>query len=353
MTEATTSLLTSSPDGGPVPPGSEWVSLHAFHTGPLDGLVLGAVAPVVEELRTEGLLHRWFFLRYWEGGMHLRLRLLAGPGAAGQVSARATEALREYLAAHPSPAGSGLPDYPALAAALAAQEHRSTYERVARPQDSVAAIRYEPETDVYGTGTALAAVEAHFTDSSRLALGVLRDAEPADRRRALALEVLLETLALLEPDLDRLAAGFASGADLAMSRYAAFPGADGLAAAYTADREQLAQQLERCWAQPPSATGMPGGWGLSLRTLMDGWVGAGANSALPHQLAMSPLAWHLFALPAGARSLGGVTLRCTHLLNNRIGVPLPDELLTGYLVARAMTDRVASGTRRGPRAVRR
>jgi hypothetical protein len=320
------------------------VSLHTFYGGSLDDLIVDAVAPVVARLEAEGDLRRWFFLRYWEGGVHLRLRLLPAEGAGDRVDDVARSVLQAHVSEHPSPAGSGLTDYASLAVALAAQEHRSEYERQARPMDTVAAVPYVPETDVYGEGRALAVVERHFEESSLIALGALQARLGAEQRRALALEVVLRSLALLEPDLDRLARGFASGADLAMRRYAQFPGAQALADAYDRGRDEIADLVARAWAQPGPGESPAARWVDSARELVSAWQPASpASGAIQEQLARSSLAWHLYAMPAAVRPVGGVLLRCTHLLNNRIGVPLQDELRIGYVAARALSDRATSG----------
>ena len=59
---------------------SDWISLHIHRRGGMDHLLMGGVSPLIEHLRREGVLARWFFLRYWDGGPHLRLRLLPNSG---------------------------------------------------------------------------------------------------------------------------------------------------------------------------------------------------------------------------------------------------------------------------------
>ena len=58
---------------------STWISAHIFHAGDLDALITRVAGPLVSDLNPEG----FFFLRYWEGGPHLRLRMrVSDPGAA-------------------------------------------------------------------------------------------------------------------------------------------------------------------------------------------------------------------------------------------------------------------------------
>jgi hypothetical protein len=50
-------------------------SYHLFYAGEIDDLVLQFVEPVAETIVTDGLASGYFFIRYWNGGPHVRLRL--------------------------------------------------------------------------------------------------------------------------------------------------------------------------------------------------------------------------------------------------------------------------------------
>ena len=56
-------------------PGSEWL-FAKIYTGPssADRLLIGPIAKLVEELRRDGVIDRWFFLRYHDPDSHLRVR---------------------------------------------------------------------------------------------------------------------------------------------------------------------------------------------------------------------------------------------------------------------------------------
>lgn len=74
---------TAAPDAPAPSPGSaiarvgdaRWLSFHAFCPVDRDALLLQVVQPVVAELWAEGITDRFFFVRYPEGGDHVRLRL--------------------------------------------------------------------------------------------------------------------------------------------------------------------------------------------------------------------------------------------------------------------------------------
>lgn len=60
-----------------------WLGFHLFAPEPFEPLLVGCLAPLMEAERREGRVRRFFFLRYGEGGMHLRLRVLPDRRMAG------------------------------------------------------------------------------------------------------------------------------------------------------------------------------------------------------------------------------------------------------------------------------
>jgi len=56
--------------------GDEWVYLKYFG-GPvfLESFLLDGITPCIKKLIKTKLVDKWFFIRYFEGGYHLRIRL--------------------------------------------------------------------------------------------------------------------------------------------------------------------------------------------------------------------------------------------------------------------------------------
>ena len=52
-----------------------WLALHVFYAGDHDRLLLDAIRPALTQLRKNKLIARYFFIRYWNGGPHVRLRV--------------------------------------------------------------------------------------------------------------------------------------------------------------------------------------------------------------------------------------------------------------------------------------
>lgn len=139
-----------------------WTSLHCFlhwSRPNVDDFLTTAVRPIFDGARADGLLADWFFIRYWEGGPHLRLRA-RGLTDPDRVRARLAAAAADVArpAVDLPPAGS-----------------------VPFAHGTVEEIEYRPETDRYGGIAALPVAERMFCRSTEVALDVLQSAPAAAR----------------------------------------------------------------------------------------------------------------------------------------------------------------------------
>jgi hypothetical protein len=305
---------------------TEWVAAHVFHQGDLDALVVQAVGPVVDDLVTAGLVDDWFFLRHWEGGLHVRLRVrCVTPAAAPAVRERVTARCGGYLAAHPSEHTLSQDEYAESAAKLARLEGADDHVAELGPPDGLTFPPYRRDLAGYDIGPASEQLERHFTESSRLAMGMLRSRPEPGLRDTTAFAQLLLAWFVAQPRLAALGplvAGDAAPPDPPR-------GSPGLWRAavdrrFHAQRDRLAGIATRMHAlatAPPA----PGGghfpdWVASLERLA---------------AAVGP------AGPAGSTGLFALLNRCAHLACNRLGVSLTEE---GYLrVLAARTVRTLTG----------
>ncbi|MEV4400213.1 lantibiotic dehydratase C-terminal domain-containing protein [Nonomuraea sp. NPDC049607] len=307
-----------------------WISLHAFHQGGTDRLIVQAVGGLVRELAADGLLTGYFFLRYWEGGPHLRLRLL--PSARPQeVAERATAALERHLAAHPSPASWDPGRYAATAERYARVEHLLHYDRRVRVRDDVEAIAYRPEYGTYGGPEAVEAAERHFHDSSRIALALLEGEIGPGRRAGFAAFALMLTLAAWEPDPARLARTLSTTRDrrCAPGEPSDQPGpSDGQRAALAA---QLLRSHRIAGGEEHPRAGDPlGAWWRSIDTLRHRVLDLQATGRFNPEPAQSTFVPSGVTRPRG--DLLVLLLRCVHLLCNRLGLSGGHESHLRHLV---------------------
>ncbi|MEV6584053.1 thiopeptide-type bacteriocin biosynthesis protein [Streptomyces sp. NPDC051582] len=151
-------------------PVQSWQSLHlTLHTdgADTDAFVTGALAPLMDGRYGPGA-GAWFFIRYHEGGPHLRIRF-RGAGSTGDPAREAAE----------------------LAAELALSAAGTTPAAGTRPgrHGEVRAVPYEPETERYGGPAALPVAEELFAHSTRAAVDALRAVPGRADRLRLALDL--------------------------------------------------------------------------------------------------------------------------------------------------------------------
>lgn len=163
---------TDSVSGGR---GPKWYGLHIHRYTGQDDFLVDAVSPALTPLYREGALDRAFFLRYWQGGHHIRLRLRL-TAADPESRERKLEEVAGRLAAHLAefPGGYGFdPDaFREAQTTMAALEAEETDEL--RPPDSLHRVPYVPEYDKYGGAEGVAVAERFFDRSSAVALAALR-----------------------------------------------------------------------------------------------------------------------------------------------------------------------------------
>ncbi|MFE4668823.1 lantibiotic dehydratase C-terminal domain-containing protein [Streptomyces sp. NPDC056716] len=287
-----------------------WLSAHIFYQGSLDLPLTHLVAPLIHELDMADFGYEYFFLRYWDGGPHLRLRIRCEPKWHPEVSGRLDAAAERFFAVHPAPDVMSDADYASLAADLARDEGTAPAFPALRPNNSLAYLPYRPELDRYARHTPIHVVEQHFDRSSRIVLPVISDAVPMAVRLRAALAFYQLAWFSQEPNPRRLArsvrrAGQRTGqrGGGPIRRTDGLPPANRELTRTTAQMRTLAERAPHL-----DGTGTLLAWARETRLL------AAELSGDPDAL--------------------GIIHACAHLACNRLGV---DTRLEQHLSATAMT----------------
>ena len=144
----------------------KWIAAYLYYAEPWDKLIVEAVKPFADEIMEAGLAEKYFFIRYWELGPHIRLRFYGDDKILDtQVKPKLEAWFTAWLKANPS-----VLDVPAEYAHVV--KERNWY-----PNNSVQWIEYEPETERYGGVHALPIGESQFQASSDAVLSVMDEAE--------------------------------------------------------------------------------------------------------------------------------------------------------------------------------
>ncbi|SDF79566.1 thiopeptide-type bacteriocin biosynthesis domain-containing protein [Lentzea fradiae] len=151
-----------------------WTGLHCrvnWKRADVDTFVADSLAPLMAG-------REWFFLRYWETGPHLRVRVQGDPGD-----------LRSELAD-----------------LVAAQDFATTADEPGwLPHGDVREVEYVPETARYGGPAALPVAERLFCRSTEVAVAVLQAARTESGRLTAALQLTMTTAKALGLDLPQAA----------------------------------------------------------------------------------------------------------------------------------------------------
>jgi thiopeptide-type bacteriocin biosynthesis protein len=176
---------------------NNYLGVHVFYnTADLRGVLLDCIEPLVRQLQAEDLLKRYFVIRYWEGGAHVRLRLLPRQHVSHeQLKTYVDRAIDRFLDERPSlfdpePEVLG----PLMRRLYVTEYGKEAYEREfgsagipLRPNNSYSYIPYIPEYARYGGVYCMEISECHFEVASDVALEVLRNTNSNVRTSALGM----------------------------------------------------------------------------------------------------------------------------------------------------------------------
>ncbi|UCH93774.1 MAG: thiopeptide-type bacteriocin biosynthesis protein [Candidatus Aminicenantes bacterium] len=157
-----------------------WLAAYLYYAEPWEEFLIEAVQPFVRSVLEEKLADRFFFIRYWHQGPHIRLRF---QGEKKRLESRVKPWLvsyfNRYFKEKPShraePAqGSELPE-----------AHQWF------PNHSIRFIPYEPEIERYGGSAGILLAEKQFEISSNVVLAVIRESKEWYYDRALGAAIQL------------------------------------------------------------------------------------------------------------------------------------------------------------------
>lgn len=144
----------------------KWLAAYLYYAEPFDTLIIEALKPFADEIMEAGLADKYFFIRYWEQGPHVRLRFLGDEQVLEtQLKPKLENWFNAWMTAHPSDLE------------LSEELRQFALEQKWFPNNSVQWIEYEPETERYGGEHALPVGETQFQASSDAVLTVMDASE--------------------------------------------------------------------------------------------------------------------------------------------------------------------------------
>lgn len=328
----------------------DWMAFHVFYASDANPVLAECVRPLVAGLRADGLLDRWFFIKYWEEGPHLRIRLRpSSSDVAEEVRRRARAALEDHLRSRPALYEIRAEDLQDLYRKMYLAEYGqerwdSTYGvdgvMPVQANNTVVERPYEPELDRYGGPGGVDLAEWHFERSSDTVLDVLATSNTQVRPLQLGFSMQLSLILAYTflGDDDAVRQFFASYRSFWETSYQE-PSDDQHASFDTSfDRTwqtfapRLARIREVCAAPERAGSRLERGWALHARELRDRVARAWADGGLefpPDRAA---------ALAERPEAVAPVLLSSyVHMTNNRVGSSILEEIYLSYLVEKALT----------------
>src|SRR5215469_4326305 len=163
---------------------THWVSIHIFYNGNRNHMLTTCLGPLVQDLRERNLVQRFFFIRYWQEGPHIRLRLLPAPGVGREdICVFVEPAVSAYLKQRPALYDVDPSEVQELYKGMFIAEYgeekwNQMYGKSGgmpiRPNNTFAYIDYEPEYQRYGGKMGVELAEWHFERSSEVVLQLLQ-----------------------------------------------------------------------------------------------------------------------------------------------------------------------------------
>ena len=301
-----------------------WRALHIYlsNTARIEAYLRDEIAPRLAAFRP--FCAGWFFIRYWEGGQHIRLRLRGLPPA--RFDALKAE-LEEAMAGYRS---DDAPDREIYMASLSPELLATAIDGAGQFHEdgSVVELRYVPELHRYGGANAIEMNERMFERSSDLALKVVKDTDGmAQLRLAIARDLMLASAWAMTRQPAELAVFF--------DEYARFW--QGMAGPNALDPTALQRAGEQ---SRPATLARLDALGCGKKTLSEIWYATFTTLIADHRdIAMRGMLDTIGGDPghdsvnATIRSIVGSQL---HMLNNRLGIGPNNEYALATMLAAAL-----------------
>ncbi|HEY0546567.1 MAG TPA: thiopeptide-type bacteriocin biosynthesis protein [Pyrinomonadaceae bacterium] len=326
-----------------------WISVHIFYSSNLSPVLADCVEPLVRALQKAALISRYFFIRYWLSGSHIRLRLLpAGNVSEDAVKETVEAAITAFLKRRPAlfQVSNDNPRLKEFYRRMFVAEY-SEEALIARygesgeipeyDNNSFHYIEYEPEFHRYGGEAGVELAEKHFEVSSDVVLKLIRETNMHLRSIVMghAIQLMLQMCYGFFDDDERVLAFLARYTEFWQATYRLNP--DKSYPRFDRKYSQKAESLHKRLTEIRQLTTEDA---LAYGTPLERQWGAHIKQLRAEILRLAEAGE--LELPDDARdgesALAYLLTSYVHMTNNRIGVSIIDECYLSYLIQRAIED---------------
>jgi thiopeptide-type bacteriocin biosynthesis protein len=157
-----------------------WIAAYLCYFPPWETFLMEAVLPFVQDMTNRRLISKFFFVRYWDKGPHIRLRFLCDGEHLQELETFIKKKFLDYFLRNPS------------------KEISWTTEVMIKNEmshflnNSIQFIPYEPEYERYGGKTGMLISESHFHLSSEIVLTIIESFVSLEYIRAIGIALQLQ-----------------------------------------------------------------------------------------------------------------------------------------------------------------
>jgi len=319
-----------------------WLSSHIFYNNDPHPLLAGCVLPLVELLKEHRLIDRYFFIRYWEGGPHVRLRLAPAPGVTDDEIKKVAEPhLTAFLRRRPSLFDHRTRTMGPMYARLYEVEYGKPKllekygpdgEIPYYPNNSFCYVDYEPEWARYGGEVGMDLAERHFEVSSDIVLAYLHDTNTHVRpvRLGQGFQIVLHFCLVLLRDHARIRRFLDTYVEFWEKNY--FSQGVGLLNKAERSYDRIARQVQKGIRE---IVACHQGGGVGRTPLERRWI---EHAQSLRNDIVAAVAANTLQLPAEAvgNEVEYLLTSYTHMTANRLGISIADEVYLAYLIRQGL-----------------
>jgi hypothetical protein len=337
----------------PSPVDHDWLSVHVFYASNANPMLVECVQPLVDRLRADRLITRYFFIKYWMEGPHVRLRVMPAPGVDPElVRMEVNQALDDFLRRRPAlyeADQEGLADLykQMFIAEYGEQRWNEKYGENGvmpmRANNTYDYIPYEREFGRYGGPAGIELSEWHFEHSSDTVLELLATTNVHVRPvlLGLATQLMMMMCSVFLGDQRRIADFLEDYRQFWETSYQERSDEyhDSFDSSYqrmgAALRERLTQLRRSAQGEPGvEVSGVEERWLAHCRELRDRVVElVGTGQVWFQRLGGEPT-----PTTDPDAALAVLLSSYVHMTNNRLGVSILDEIYLSYLIRSALLD---------------
>ena len=326
-------------------PEKYWLAAHLYYAEPWDTFLVKAVHPFIQTVIDNNWAEQFFFIRYWEKGPHIRLRLKGDRRILEkEVQPRLENNIFRYYKTNPSHRREPEPE-------------NLSEEQQWFPNHSIQFIEYEPEVERYGGAAGILIAEKQFELSSRVVLEIIRASSDWGYDRALGagIQLHLAFACTLGMDLEETTAFYARifegwfGWGLGLygltnkqpdtaSQNRRESTLNGFKEQFKIQQSQLIPFHQTLWNALKNHLAFDQEW---LNDWVENMTEIGKELRKEQKTGQLeyPAGFHItpaINIPQDRQRLWSILFSYVHMTNNRLGIMNRDEAYLGYLIKRSL-----------------